>query len=50
VIRDVLLGVEDLRCLGLHGGYDPRVGVPGVRDTDAGAVVEVAFAIAGDQP
>src|SRR3989304_2338775 len=47
---DVLLPVQQLRGLRLDGGHDARVGVAGVRDTDARAVVEIAAAILRDEP
>src|SRR5262249_21163978 len=47
---DVLLGVEDLRRLGLDRGNDPRMGVAGVRDPDPAAVVEIALAVRRDEP
>ena len=50
VVQDVLLAVEQLRRLRGDGRGDPRMGVPGVRDADPGRVVEVALAVAGDQP
>ena len=50
VIHDVLLAVQELgRLLGDRGRH-PRMGVARVRDPDPGRVVEVALAVAGDQP
>src|SRR4029079_16807397 len=50
VIQDVLLAVEQLLSLRRDGRRDPRMGVPGVGDADPRRVVEVALAVAGDQP
>ena len=50
VVDDVLLAVEQLRGLGLHGGHDSRMGVARVRDADPRRVVEVPVALGRDQP
>ena len=50
VVQDVLLAVEQLRGLRRDGGGDPRMGMAGVGDPDPRRVVEVALAVAGDQP
>ena len=47
---DVLLAVEQLHRLGGDGGSHARVGMPRVGHADARAVVEVAAAIAIDEP
>ena len=50
VVQDVLLAVEQLRGLGGDRRRDPRMGVAGVGDADPRRVVEIALAVAGDQP
>src|SRR3954451_4706306 len=50
VVGDVLLRVDDLRCLCGDRGGDAWMRVARVRDADAGRVVEVTGPIAGDQP
>ena len=50
VVDDVLLAVQELARLRRDRGRDARVGVTGVGDADPRRVVEVAPAIAGDQP
>ena len=50
VVEDVLLAVEELAGLGGDRGRDARMSVSGVGHADPRRVVEVARAVAGDQP
>ena len=50
MIEDVLLAVEQLGGLRLDRRHDPRMRVARVGHPDPGRVVEVALAVAGDQP
>ena len=50
VVEDVLLAVDEARRLCRDGRSDPRVGMAGVRDADAGRVVEESLAGARDEP